>query len=111
LVRKNTYSLFISSVKTFRGKFLDSLERKLRKMDMPNAFETQIEKANTNPWVVFSEACMAGAEHVIRYLGQYTHRVAISNQRFQKIDKIHITFIAKDYRDRAVKKAGYPRWH
>lgn len=73
-------------------------------MDMPNAFETQIEKANTNPWVVFSEACMAGAEHVIRYLGQYTHRVAISNQRFQKIDKIHITFIAKDYRDRAVKK-------
>jgi hypothetical protein len=90
--------------KTFRGKFLDSLERKLRKKDMPDAFKTQIEKANATPWVVFSEASMAGAEHVIRYLGQYTHRVAISNHRILKIEKNHVTFIAKDYRDRATKK-------
>ena len=41
---------------------------------------------------------MAGAEHVIRYLGQYTHRVAIA------MNDTHVTFIAKDYRDKAQKK-------
>lgn len=50
------------------------------------------------------EASMAGAEHVIRYLGQYTHRVAISNHRILNITNTHVTFIAKDYRDRAAKK-------
>lgn len=44
------------------------------------------------------------AEHVIRYLGQYTHRVAITNQRILNITDTHVTFIAKDYRDRAQKK-------
>nr|WP_084555756.1 transposase [Alkaliflexus imshenetskii] len=44
---------------------------------------------------------MAGAEHVIRYLGQYTHRIAISNQRILNVDSTNVTFVAKDYRDRA----------
>jgi len=90
--------------KTFRGKFLDSLKRKLRKMELPDAFESQIEKAYNTPWVVFSEASLAGAEHVIRYLGQYTHRVAISNQNITNIDNTHVTFIANDYRNKAMKK-------
>ena len=47
---------------------------------------------------------MARAEHVIKYLGQYTHRVAITNQRILKIAGDKVTFIAKDYRDRAIKK-------
>ena len=47
---------------------------------------------------------MAGAEHVVRYLGQYTHRVAITNQRILNIAGGKVTFIAKDYRDRAIKK-------
>ena len=47
---------------------------------------------------------MADAWHVIKYLGQYTHRVAITNQRILNIDQGKVTFIAKDYRDRTVKK-------
>lgn len=47
---------------------------------------------------------MAKSDHVIQYLGQYTHRVAITNQRILDITDTHVTFIAKDYRDRAQKK-------
>ena len=47
---------------------------------------------------------MAKPEHVIRYLGQYTHRVAISNHRILDISNEEVTFIAKDYRDKAQKK-------
>jgi hypothetical protein len=88
----------------FKGKFLDSLKRKLRKKDMLKAFDQNIEDAYNTKWVVNSEPSLAKAEHVIRYLGQYTHRVAISNKRILNISSTHVTFIAKDYRDKAQKK-------
>ncbi len=47
---------------------------------------------------------MASAEHVVRYLGQYTHRVAITNQRIVNVSDEKVTFIAKDYRQGAAKK-------
>ncbi len=90
--------------KTFRGKFLESLKRELKKTDMLSVFDHLIQESWNKKWVVFSEASMAKAEHVIRYLGQYTHRVAITNQRILNITDTHVTFIAKDYRDRAIKK-------
>jgi len=89
----------------FKGKFLDSIQRKLRKLNALDGFRNHISKAKASKkWVVFSEASMAGAEHVMRYLGQYTHRVAISNHRILNITDTHVTFIAKDYRDRAQPK-------
>jgi len=42
--------------------------------------------------------------HVMRYLGQYTYRVAITNPRILHISHTHVSFIAKDYRDRAQMK-------
>jgi hypothetical protein len=90
--------------KTFKGKFLDSLRRKLQKMDMPDAFHRQIQNAYKTDWVVFCEGSLASAEHVIRYLGQYTHRVAISNHRILDITPTHVRFMAKDYRDGARQK-------
>lgn len=89
---------------TFKGKFLDSLKRKLKKMDMLKTFDPLIQNAYNKKWVVFSEASMAGADHVVRYLGQYTHRVAITNHRILDITNTHVTFISKDYRDKAKKK-------
>jgi hypothetical protein len=89
---------------TFKGKFLDSLKRWLRKNQMPGAFDKQIQKAYEKRWVINCQASMAGAEHVIHYLGQYTHRVAISNRRIVDVSEGKVTFIAKDYRERTTKK-------
>lgn len=89
---------------TFKGKFLDSMERALRKNGMLGGFDPMIQQAWKKPWVVFCEQSMAKAAHVIRYLGQYTHRVAISNDRILSMSETHVTFIAKDYRERAQKK-------
>ena len=89
---------------TFKGKFLDSLKRKLNKKGMLDGFTKSLQKAYTARWVVYCEASMAKAEHVIRYLGQYTHRVAITNQRIRNITDTHVTFIAKDYRKKTTQK-------
>lgn len=90
--------------KTFRGKFLDSLKRMLKNKQALPGFDHLIQKAWDTNWVVYCEPSMAKAEYVVRYLGQYSHRVAISNQRLLNISDTHVSFIAKDYRDKAIKK-------
>ena len=67
-------------------------------------FNHLIQKAWLSPWVVHCEPSLANANHVVRYLGQYTHRVAITNQRILYIADGKVTFIAKDYAHRGVKK-------
>ena len=88
----------------FTGKFLASLKRALRKQNELSLFYNQLQQAYATKWVVHCEPSLAGAEHVVKYLGQYTHRVAITNQRILNIADGKVTFIAKDYRDGAVKK-------
>lgn len=88
----------------FKGKFLDSLKRALRKQNELALFNDMVQAAYKTQWVVHCEPSMANAERVVKYLGQYTHRVAITNQRILNIADGKVTFIAKDYRDRAIKK-------
>jgi hypothetical protein len=88
----------------YKGRFLDSLKRTLRKSNELSLFNVNVQQAYKTRWVVNCEPSLASADHVIKYLGQYTHRVAITNQRILNIADGKVTFIAKDYRDGAVKK-------
>jgi hypothetical protein len=47
-------------------------------------------------WHVYCKPPFAGADQVIRYLGLYTHRVAIANHRFVALDERGVTFRTKD---------------
>jgi hypothetical protein len=56
-------------------------------------------------WVVYAKAPFGGPQAVIEYLGRYTHKVAISNQRLQSINEDGtVTFEYKDYADHGTKK-------
>lgn len=88
----------------FKHKFLDSLKRALRKQNTLAGFNHLIQKAYTLRWVINLEPSLANATHVVKYLGQYTHRVAITNERILNIADGKITFITKDYRDGAIQK-------
>ena len=48
-------------------------------------------------WVVYARPAFGGAPAVLRYLGRYTHRVAISNHRLLTFDGERVTFSYKDY--------------
>ena len=56
------------------------------------------------PWVVYYEPPLGHAQQIVRYLGQYSHRVAISNNRILNIDDKGVTFSYKDYKDNAKQK-------
>jgi hypothetical protein len=88
----------------FKGRFLDSLKRALRKQKALSIFDDKLQQAYQTKWVVHCEPSLASADHVVKYLGQYTHRVAVTNQRILNISGGKVTFIAKDYRDAARKK-------
>ena len=92
----------------FRGKFVDGLrklhaERKLgfprnalHALQNPKAFAAWLRPLFRSDWVVYSKRPFGGAEHALRYLGQYTHRVAISNHRLVALADGSVTFRWRD---------------
>jgi len=89
----------------FRGKVMGSIKRRLRKQKLLEEYETPLNTAWKKPWNVHCEPAFGKPEHLVRYLGQYTYRVAISNHRILNIGDNGVTFIHKDYRDNAKKKS------
>lgn len=88
----------------FRTKLMESIKGHLKKQSLFEQSKQMINDAWNKPWVVFCEPSFGKPEHVVRYLGQYTHRVAISNQRITDIDEHAVTFMHKDYTDGARQK-------
>ena len=89
----------------FRGKFIASLERAFEQGELGpdtddplarSVFEALVRRLWSHEWVVYAKRPFAGPERVIRYLGRYTHRVAISNQRLEAIDDETVTFHTKN---------------
>ena len=74
--------------------FFSSLER----LRDPHAFAHYLAPLRQIDWVVHAKPPFGGPEQVLNYLGRYTHRVAISNNRLLDIEDGQITFRWKDYR-------------
>ena len=75
-------------------QFFSSLEP-LREL---HAFFRHLAPTRATKWVIYAKRPFAGPEQVLDYVGRYTHRVAISNNRLLDIDHGNITFRYKDYR-------------
>ena len=88
----------------FRSNMMKRLKKQLRVKGTLPKYQSLIDNVWAKDWVVYSEPSFADADRVIRYLGQYTHRVAISNHRIQNITNSSVSFFYKDYRDHAKQK-------
>ena len=62
------------------------------------AFVRYLDRAKDSEWVVYAKRPFAGPQHVLDYVGRYTHRVAISNNRLLDMDNDQVRFRWKDYR-------------
>jgi hypothetical protein len=94
----------------FRGLFLHDLEKAFAAGALtffpahhhrhePTAFRRHLAPVWNTEWVVFAKRPFAGPAQVLNYVGRYTHRVAISNNRLVAIDDGKVCFRWKDYRD------------
>ena len=95
----------------FRRLFLEALRKafsndklrffsELETLKEKSAFDAYLEKAEQVEWVVYAKEPFGGPQRALDYLGRYTHRVALSNDRILDIAERRVTFQWKDYRSR-----------
>ena len=93
--------------RVFRGKFIAGLKAAFQAGDLhfhgsllhlaqARAFAAWLRTLFRHDWVVYAKRPFGGPEHALRYLGAYTHRVAISNHRLVTLDHGHVTFRWRD---------------
>jgi hypothetical protein len=68
-------------------------------------FARYLAPVRKKEWVVYAKRPFAGPEQVLDYVGRYTHRVAISNNRLLDIEAGRVSFQWKDYRDQDQRKS------
>jgi len=88
----------------FRGKLLERIKGRLKEQKTLSSYQVLLDSLWEKPWVVFCEPPLGNAQQIVRYLGQYSHRVAISNRRILRVEEAGVTFLYKDYKDGARKK-------
>jgi hypothetical protein len=71
---------------------------KLSDLSDPEVFARRLDALRHTNWVVYAKPPFGGAEHVLAYLGRYTHRVAIANSRLISLSDGKVRFTWKDYR-------------
>ncbi len=64
----------------------------------PRGFAAHLQPARQTEWVVYAKPPFAGPDQVLDYVGRYTHRIAISNQRLLDLEKGLVRFRYTDYR-------------
>ena len=93
--------------RVFRGKFVAGLKTAfqagalqfhghLLPLAEPRAFASWLRVLFRHDWIVYSKRPFGGPERVLRYLGAYTHRVAISNSRLVALSEGNVTFRWRD---------------
>ncbi len=96
--------------KVFRGRYLAGLQRAFDRGELhctgglaplaePAAFTAWLADLRQHAWVVYCKPPFAGPEHVLAYLGRYTHRVALSNDRLLGLADGRVRFRWRDYAD------------
>jgi Putative transposase/Transposase zinc-binding domain len=94
----------------FRGLFLAYLERAflagkltfaacLQHLNERSEFLRHLGPVRTTEWVVYAKPPFAGPQQVLDYVGRYTHRIAISNDRLLAIDDDKVRLRWRDYRN------------
>jgi hypothetical protein len=93
--------------RVFRGKFVAALRKafaagelgfhgQMKSLSRPEVFSSLLRQLFRHEWVVYSKRPFGGPEHALRYLGCYTHRVAISNHRLVSFVDDKVTFRWRD---------------
>jgi len=99
----------------FRGKFLDSLKKSFDQNKLlfvgqivplaeADAFNGLMNGLRKKPWVVYAKKPFGSPAHVLDYLGRYTHRVALSNNRICSVHNGEVTFAYRDRKNQDRRK-------
>lgn len=101
---------------TFRGKYMAALKeafesdrlvfpKTIRHLQASPSFHRLVKKLYRKKWVVYAKQPFGGPRQVFRYLGLYTHKVAISNHRLAAMTDEKVTFLARNNQNPGRKRS------
>jgi Putative transposase/Transposase zinc-binding domain len=101
--------------RVFRAKFLDSLKKcfdqnkllfvgQIALLDNAESFGALLDGLRKKPWVVYAKKPFSSPAHVLDYLGRYTHRVALSNDRICSLQNGEVSFTYRDRKNQDRRK-------
>ena len=101
--------------RVFRGKLLALLKKayqenqlifegEIKPLALKSNFKKLLDVLYNKEWVVYCKNTFKNSSHIINYLGRYSHRVAISNNRILGIENDQVVFRWKDYADKNKQK-------
>ncbi|MDD4549704.1 MAG: transposase [Syntrophomonadaceae bacterium] len=101
--------------KKFRGKFLYHLKHYYRENCLSFygdarqyqdkvLFQKLLDLCYEKDWYTYAKEPFSGPLAVLKYLGRYTHRIAISNRRIVSVNNNTVTIAVKDYKNKSQKK-------
>lgn len=117
---KNKYLFNIEALSlVFRGKFIDHMKAAYKKeklcfpgilapFEKSNRFNRLVSSLYNKKWIVYIKKPVGRPEFIIKYLGRYTHRVAISNQRIVSLKEGMVTFTRKNRNTKKIVKETIP---
>lgn len=100
--RSNGKFLFPESAlkKVYKGIFMRLVRERRQEMKVePSQIDQAIETSGKKRWKVYAKKPFGGPDQVVKYLGRYTHRTAITSPRIKEITNDQVRFEYKDYRD------------
>ncbi|HEX7672188.1 MAG TPA: IS91 family transposase [Polyangiaceae bacterium] len=98
-----------------RGKMMDALRGMHACGELaawtedPEAFDQLMARLARARWVVYAKKPFRRHDHVLRYLGRYTHRVAIANSRIAAVTDDAVTFHTKNGRSETLRAVEFLR--
>lgn len=111
IASKSSFLFRVQSLaKEFKKRYLGLLEKAYLKDDLSlpgkiaiykskNEFKALVQSLFKVKWITYAKRPFAGPEQVLEYLGRYTHRVAISNNRIKSVENGNVSFEYKDRTD------------
>lgn len=91
----------LSSV--FQARFVDQVRKLVKEKQIKGRVPYNLFNKD---WVVYAKQPFGGPKQVINYLGRYTHRTAISNDRIQEVTSTEVTFTWRDYKNNYAKQTS-----
>jgi hypothetical protein len=96
--RKNFLFPVKALSRVFRGKFLALLKHHIDRGKMAS-IDNEVKVSRQKNWIVYAKKPFGSPHTVLDYLGRYTHRVALSNDRILDIENGQVTLSYRDRKD------------
>jgi hypothetical protein len=97
-------AIYLKRLKMLHKKGDIFLGSRLGHLEHESSFLDYLDALYKKEWVVYSKKSFKKEVHVLKYLGRYTHRIAINNHRILDVSDNKVCFSVKDYRNQGKKK-------